>query len=93
MADLRIGFTSHSLKIITASICDFGTLWSCDREAASWCVFAGTCVCAALTEKETLAGSVRLKSGKQELVAANVGLALLLTIDLVLQVKESSDNV
>ena len=56
-------------------------------------VCTGGCLGVALTEKEALTASVGGKSGKQELLAANVGLTLLLAFYLVVQVKGSSDNV
>ena len=93
VSNLRIGFTSDILKLVAARLCDRGSFWSCHREAAIWGVCTGGCVRVALCEKEALTALVRGEGGKQELVAVNVGLALLLAFDLVVQVKGGSDNV
>ena len=93
MSNLRIGFTSDSLKVVAARISDRGSPWSCDRESAIWGFSTGGCVRIALREKEALAALVGGEGDKHELVAVNVGLALLLAFDLIVQVKVGSDNV
>ena len=93
VSNLRISFTSDTLKRITARLCDRRSFWSCHREAAIWGVCTGGCVRVALCEKEALTVLVRGEGDKQELVAVNVGLALLLAFYLVVQLKGGSDNV
>ena len=93
VANLRFGFASHTLKRVAACLSDLRCPWSCHREAAIRGVCTGGCVAVALCEKEALTALVGGKSGKQELVAVNVGLALLLAFYLVVQVKGSSDDV
>ena len=72
VANLRIGFTSHTLKLVAARLCYQRSLWSCDRETAIRGVCTGGCVGVALGEKEALTALVGGESEKQELVAVSV---------------------
>ena len=93
VSNLRICFTTDSLKVIAARLSDRGSPWSCDREAAIEIFCTGGCVRVALCEKEALVALVRGEGDKQELFTVNIGLALLLAFCLMVQVKGSSDNV